>query len=318
MINLKEEERNGYIVSAEMKKLWAVELELLDVLLKVCKKHNLKIWAEGGTLLGTIRHHGFIPWDDDIDMAMLREDYDKLLKIAPLEFKAPYFFQSGYTDKNYIRGHSQLRKDGTTAILPADVFQDFHQGIFIDIFVYDNVPDDEEEILRIKQKANALKKKMSYYCYGNTPMFGWRYKYNRWKVRKDIEEKGLENFFYEYDNILKSSKEQDCSDVACMGFVFDFKHYRRNKHLYDETIYMPFEGILMPVPSGYDSILKTQFGNYMTPLKTPSMHGGFAVVDTEHPYIDYIQKLRKKYKKESYTTLFSKIVNKIKYKYNTK
>ena len=92
-MNLEKEIRNGYEISADMKKVWAVEMELLKKLLEVCEKHHLRIWAEGGTLLGAVREKGFIPWDDDIDMAMPREDYDKLQTIAKDQFKAPFFFQ---------------------------------------------------------------------------------------------------------------------------------------------------------------------------------------------------------------------------------
>uniref|UniRef100_UPI0027346B1B LicD family protein n=1 Tax=uncultured Duncaniella sp. TaxID=2768039 RepID=UPI0027346B1B len=78
MINLSEEIRNGYTVSTLSKRVWQIQLDMLGVLLKVCKKYNLKIWAEGGTLIGAIRHKGFIPWDDDIDISISRPDYEKL------------------------------------------------------------------------------------------------------------------------------------------------------------------------------------------------------------------------------------------------
>ena len=141
-MNLESETRKGYLISAKMKKVWAVEMELLKKLLEVCEKYHLRIWAEGGTLLGTIRHHGYIPWDDDIDMAMLREDYDKLQAIAKEEFKTPYFFQSGYTDL-FPNGLSRIRKDGTAAIMDQAINRNYHQGIFIDIFPLDVMPDDE-------------------------------------------------------------------------------------------------------------------------------------------------------------------------------
>ncbi len=70
---LDEEVRCDYTITHEMKKIWAVELDLLEKLLNVCKKHGIKIFASGGTLLGAIRHKGMIPWDDDIDMMMFRE-----------------------------------------------------------------------------------------------------------------------------------------------------------------------------------------------------------------------------------------------------
>ena len=100
-INLKisntffdEEIRDGYKVSREMKKIWAVELDLLNELNRVCNKHNIRCMAWAGTMLGAIRHKGFIPWDDDIDIMLFRDDYEKLCEIAPSEFTYPYFFQT--------------------------------------------------------------------------------------------------------------------------------------------------------------------------------------------------------------------------------
>ena len=94
--SFEEETRQNYLISKEMKQVWACELDLLKKLLQVCEKYNLKCWADAGTLIGAIRDHGFIPWDDDIDVAMLREDYDKLVSIADKEFAHPYFFQTIY------------------------------------------------------------------------------------------------------------------------------------------------------------------------------------------------------------------------------
>ena len=93
-MNLNDEVRRDYFISAQMKKVWAIQIMMVQKLLEVCNRHNLKIWAEGGTLLGTIREHGYIPWDNDIDLKMFRNDYDKLLSIASQEFKSPFFFQS--------------------------------------------------------------------------------------------------------------------------------------------------------------------------------------------------------------------------------
>ena len=88
---LEEEVRDGYTVSKEMKEVWAVELDLLAEFMRVCDRHGIVYYADAGTILGAVRHKGFIPWDDDIDVMMMRDQYDKLQKIGPEEFRHPYF-----------------------------------------------------------------------------------------------------------------------------------------------------------------------------------------------------------------------------------
>ena len=116
----QEEERCGYVVSAHMKKVWAVELDLLYQLQQVCEKYGIKYYGSGGTILGAERHKGMIPWDDDIDIMMLRDQYDLLCAHAD-EFKEPYFLQTFDTDEGYFRGHAQLRNSNTTGVLVEEV-----------------------------------------------------------------------------------------------------------------------------------------------------------------------------------------------------
>ena len=109
----KEEVRNDYTVSPKMKKIWAVELDLLDQLDRVCQKYDIPWYLSGGSLLGAVRHHGYIPWDDDIDLMMYRKDFDRLCEVAEDEFAEPYFFQTEETDPGAMRGHAQLRNSST-------------------------------------------------------------------------------------------------------------------------------------------------------------------------------------------------------------
>ena len=138
-----------------MKEVWAVQIDLLKRLLDVCNKHKLKIWVDCGTLLGTIRHQGYIPWDDDIDMAMLREDYDKLIAIGEKEFQHPYFLQSGYVEE-FNRGFARLRNSNTTGTMSCDIEQKFNLGLFIDIFVYDAIPDELRNLIKLQRKYRRL------------------------------------------------------------------------------------------------------------------------------------------------------------------
>ena len=84
---------------------------------RVCKKHHLKYYIDNGTLLGAVRHKGFIPWDDDINLVMLRKDYDLLISLYSNDFQGKFFLQSAYSDYGYFREHAQLRNSETTAIL---------------------------------------------------------------------------------------------------------------------------------------------------------------------------------------------------------
>ena len=159
---LDAEMRCGYQVTAEMKKVWALELDLLYEFQRVTNKHGIKYIANGGTMLGAVRHKGFIPWDDDIDIMMMRDEYDKFCKIAPNEFKHPYFFQTEYTEPGSLRCHAQLRNSETTAIIKYEqnCSCTFNQGIFIDIFPLDAVPDEESEWQRESKKAQKLYERM--------------------------------------------------------------------------------------------------------------------------------------------------------------
>ena len=138
---LDEEERCGYRVSKEMKKVWAVELDLLAEFDRVCRKHNLRYLATGGTLLGAVRHQGYIPWDDDLDIEMLREDYLKLLKVLPSELPDNYALQTNETDPGYFFTYAKLRDKRSTLSEVNHYDRIFrYKGIYIDIFPLEKNP----------------------------------------------------------------------------------------------------------------------------------------------------------------------------------
>ena len=158
----EEEERWGYKITKERKELWAIELDLLCEFDRVCRKLGLRYFIDGGTLLGAVRDRHFIPWDDDIDVVMLREAYDMILKYGPAEFSPPIFLQNAYTDIDYRRGLTQLRRSDTTFVLKREIRKNlpFNQGICIDIFPLDGLPA-RNQVEQFFEKKQNLRKRIS-------------------------------------------------------------------------------------------------------------------------------------------------------------
>lgn len=265
---LKEETRCGYTISAEMKRVWAVQLDLLQELIAVCNKHGIQFFVAEGTLLGTIRHQGFIPWDDDIDVVLLRQDYDRLMGLSA-EFKAPYFLQSIYTDEGYHNRHAQLRMDGTLALGKNEKRgRRCHQGVFIDIFVMDAMPNSPRAFKHHYAKISKakLKLKIIYKLMDKLPISLYRWCRTHTHCLSDISR------FEQYEKVMRSAAidSRTCSGaMICQNMsipVFPLSAYRG-------MTMMPFEHIQVPVPVGYDELLRVEYGDYMTPVKAPSLHG---------------------------------------------
>ena len=269
--SFEAETRRDYLVTKEMKHVWACQLDLLQKLLQVCEKYHLRCWADAGTLIGAVREQGFIPWDDDIDVAMPREDYDKLVAIADQEFTHPYFFQTIYSDMYYNNRHAQVRNSDTAAIPTDGKKRKYNQGIFIDIFILDAYPKTGKEAYKLIKKLRKGKNMLKIAITLCNLMPGWLYK----KFRLDIK------YFRKYENILRATKLEDTEYVSCMSL--NIKEKIRLKSDYEQTTYVPFENIQIPIPTGYDRLLRTDYGDYMTPTKAPTVHGQMNY-DTQHSY----------------------------------
>ena len=128
----------------ELKKLHNVLFDLLCEFDRICKKHNIEYFLDSGTALGAVRHGGFIPWDDDIDVGMIRSEYERFLKVAAEEAGPDYFLLTKETEPAYFKYHAKLVKKHT--IFPEPYTKNYkHRGIFIDIFPFDKVSDNKNE-----------------------------------------------------------------------------------------------------------------------------------------------------------------------------
>lgn len=296
----REEIRCGYTVTSEMKKIWAVEFDLLNEFMRVCQKHHLKWWVDGGTMLGAIRHHGMIPWDDDIDVAMMSDDYEKLCSVAATEFHHPYFFQTEETDPGSLSGHAQLRNSLTTGILKSELDQKFpfNQGIFIDIFPLYSIPDDDEEFQKqIARVAKYRNKARTYYLVSRKG-YHFEHRKNVPVVLLHCIEHLLATGFLrghfdyqvpyrEYINEVKKYDDIERKRVAKVIFGNGKPSRIWQRSWFDELEYVPFEMFTVPVPKDYEAFLDRFYGDWHSFVIGNDAHGG-CFFDTDHPYTYYL------------------------------
>ena len=254
-----EEIRDEYLVSAEMKKVWAIEMDLYREVTRVLNKYNLRYFTDGGTTLGGVRHKGFIPWDDDLDICVPREDYEKLHQLAN-EFKCPYFLQSTVTDPEYGYSFMRLRNSNTSVVVKPFTHAKFNQGIYIDIFPLDNAT--MEDIAPRMQKIEKLILKNSAY------------------MRKDFPEKS-ENDLQKIKDYLdpnkkpidiwnEINKEATADNSIETGYwsTIVTTIFAPSKNIFPKSIFdsykdIPFESISIRVPAGYHELMTIYYGNYM-------------------------------------------------------
>lgn len=274
-MNLEKEVICGYEVSEKMKRLWSMELDMVKKFVEVCKQHSLRYYMMGGTLLGAVRHKGFIPWDNDIDLAMPRRDFDKLLEIGPQAFEKPLFFQTPVTENSrYFCTYVKIRDERGTAGNKDDCDMGLNCGVFIDIFCLDEIPEGGLKRKIYVRQLNEIAK-MSRFSLRKTMRRG---------LLNSIKH-GLQRFVFKYvygspnaAQLFKIYQQKagrfagsGSLEVAHLAFGFHENYVWEQKE-WSQIIMIDFENEKLCAPIGYDSILKHQYGDYMQLPDDKSTH----------------------------------------------
>lgn len=252
----------------------------------VCKEHNINYMLFSGTALGAVRHHGFIPWDDDADVIMLRSEYNRFFETAAQDLdREEYYVQREYS-AHWPMQFSKLRRNGTTCLEkyhPKDPSQ--HQGVYIDIFPCDNLADNVF-VRRLQFLASKIVIAKALYARGyetNNPIKKCFMQLCRLIPRKPVW--------------AFCVRRKDSNSDMVHSFLGCGSKYEKNifpRKWFEQTENMPFEDCTLPVSAAYDSFLTKLYGNYhkLPTEEERRCKEHVALLDLNHPYTEYIEQQR--------------------------
>lgn len=270
-------------------------LDILKAFIRVCEKHNLTYFLVYGTALGAIRHKGFIPWDDDIDVGMPRKDYEKYIQLQSEYEGTPYFIQTFKTDPCYIYNYAKLRDSSTTFLENAFKNHRINQGLFIDIFPVDGMSREVGDREKIGKK-NKFVWRQVYFSY----LPALRRKIHKRTFFKDILLNIVAGLFYVFDiahyrnkRVERFVRKVPFEEAKMAGIMFGFT-WRINcmdADIFRETVKVPFEDIEVRVPKQYDKYLTLLYKDYMKfpPKEQQVGHHYNSGVSLTQGYEDYLK-----------------------------
>ncbi len=263
-----------------LKKLHEVGLEVLKEVDRVCKKYDIPYFLCGGTLIGVMRHKGFIPWDDDIDVGMLRKDYERFEECYIKEHSKDYYLHSYNTDSDYWVPFMKLRKNNTTINEKMIEKLDTHKGIYVDIFPFDTVPDKgftlslkiNSFLIKLIIEAVFYKKKLYKYKDSRRPFITWLTSLLSFKTLKKIQHRLL----------TKYSKKDYEHCICYVGCYNTSREYIKKSDIYPTKKGL-FEGCKFYIPIRPEVYLTNMYGDYMKlPPKDQRKNHNPVNVDFKH------------------------------------
>lgn|SRR5690625_797717 len=250
------------------------QLKILLEIDSLCKAQDIKYVLFAGTLLGAVRHSGFIPWDDDIDVAMTRHEYNRFLQACQKHLSSDFFLQSFRTDPEYFNQHVRIRLNNTVFMQGQYKEFEMHHGIFVDVFPFDNAfPNNPARRLKHITSIRFVRFISKLFNYGTNkrfvashPSIFKRLSYRVLHPLLRIFPKHRINYFYERQiTKMNSFNSKFCTHLTWRMSQKYYGAYMAEKSFFDDTIALNFEGHNFPAPKNYDKWLTSIYGDYMTP-----------------------------------------------------
>lgn len=283
----QDEVRYGFYVPTAIKQAWGAELQILAEIDRICKKYNIRYFAEWGTLIGAVRHGGFVPWDDDLDIGMLREDYERFKEVAKDELPGEFAIHDYATKENHWLFLSRVVNCNQICFdeKHLEKYHNFPYIATVDIFVMDYLYRDEEqekarceEIKHILAVADQIIEGRMQDSVREMFLQELENKY-RTKLPRPKNARELGISLYQLAELQMARVSADESDAVAQIFPWVLKGNRGlPKKCYDTLVRLPFEEITIPVPADYDTALRYRYGDYMTIRKVWGGH--------DYPYFE--------------------------------
>ena len=282
----EDEVRDGFYVPSDIKHAWAAQLEVLKDVDEVCRKHNIQYFAEWGTLLGAVRRHGYIPWDDDMDICMKRQDYNRFLQIAEKEMSEGYQLFNINSDKENDNMLTRIISGRTIRLDKAylEKYNGFPFSVGLDIFPLDFIAPTKEdddfqcELIKIVNDVAQFGREVNAMDTEATKEILDIFEEHIQKVEQlcginiDRNKDIVQQMNVLIDRLSSLYTEEESEYITIMAIWVDNRSYKLPKEYYQKSIRLPFENIDIPVPYAYDSILKKKYGDYMKLVHTWDSH----------------------------------------------
>lgn len=248
-----------------LRKAQLIQLEIAKEVMRICKENNITCFLDSGTLLGAVRHKGFIPWDDDLDLGMQRGDYEKFLKIAPEKLDTKYELIQWKTEAEYPHPFSKVMKKNTLYIEEAQGGNS-KCGIYVDVFPYDNFPEEKKFQRKQGRKITAYRAMLRAKCHYRTWVVHNKFNLKKWFRNLPFRWMSLfyskEQLVMKYESISQKYNDKLCTKLFTQG-VSKYGTWVVPKKCFREYVDLKFEDTEFCCPVGYDNYLKCVYGDYM-------------------------------------------------------
>lgn len=246
------------------------QLEIAKEIKRVCDLLNIDYFLDSGTLLGAVRHKGFIPWDDDLDIGMLRKDYDRFIKEANEVLDKRFFLQTWDTDEKYGNIFAKIRKNNTTYIEEAAIDSGAHNGIYVDIFPYDVFPENNKKQKCQRKKLYILKRAILIKCgykpwimSSKTIFVSLIKKIAYYSLGLFVKPISKRKLTYLYDKEAQKYNYEESTLLYEQDGASDYGEWVIPKKCVLSFAMLRFEDDFFKCPSDFDLYLKSIYGNYL-------------------------------------------------------